>query len=59
MVSKSNEEDSSGVNENAVMANADTNTGSSVPELAYPLNESLSKYTKWNKTLFLVKGTGT
>jgi len=42
MVSKSNEEDSSGENENAVTANTDSNTGSSESELAYPLDESPS-----------------
>jgi hypothetical protein len=35
MVSNSNEEALSGEKENAVMANADTNTGSSVSKLAY------------------------
>jgi hypothetical protein len=38
MISNSNEEASSGEKENAVMANADTNTGSSDSELTFPLN---------------------
>jgi hypothetical protein len=38
MVSNSNEEALSGEKENAMMANTDTNTGSSFSELAYPLD---------------------